>query len=183
MLPTSRKGLKKNNHGLTYVELSVVILVLSLVVAIVVPNLHAFLRGETYREDVIRLERVGLTAGRLSAHSGAQVNLTFDSGTDELVLSSGEEGTESARESRVPLPSGFEAVRFIAGRGESSVADWRISFYSDGSCNGGSIEFIEDSEARTLVIRPSDGHSSLIYGPAPEPSQERWPAGELEQRA
>lgn len=175
--------MKKNNLGLTYVELSVVILVLSLVVAIVVPNLHAFLRGERYREDVIRLERVGITAGRLAAEGGGSVRLTFDSGTDELVVSAGEEGTEGETESRVALPLGFEAVRFIAGRTESSVADWRITFYADGSCSGGSIEFIEDSDSRTLVIRSNDGRSSLIYGPAPEPGQERWPAGELERRA
>lgn len=176
--------MKKSKRGLTYVELSVVILVLSLVVAIVVPNLHAFLRGENYREHVIRLERIGLTAGRAAAQSNGEAALTFDSGTDEFVISTGEEDTEAASELRVPLPLGFEATRFINGRAEANVSEWQVTFFTDGSCSGGSVEFIEGgSEMRTLIVRASDGRSSLIEGPAPEANQERWPAGEYERRA
>lgn len=55
------------------------------------------------------------------------------------------------------------------------------NFYSDGSADPLSVTFGSDNSATTIQLDPL-GHIQIINGPAPDPTTQSWPAGDLEQR-
>lgn len=173
-----------SKRAFTYIELSVVILVLVLLAALVAPSMRSLVQSERYRESVRTLRDLGARASQAAIEQGATQVVSYDDGGDELLVGPlGEDGVDPERAVPVALPEGMEATQFVSGRHVVGPTDWRIQFYPDGTNDGGGLELLAGSEPMSLRFDPTSGRSRLERGSLPEPQTERWQAGEIEQRA
>lgn len=173
----------KNRAGFTYVELSVVILVLALVVAMVTPNVQAFMRGEQDRRERSAISRMSLEARLEALSSGNPTGLSYDGASREFVITNEASDSTGSEVKRIIVPDAIEPVRFVANRTEMSPAEWKVVYYPDGTCDGGGIEMSEGPTTMALLLDPSSASGRWVQGQLPDPQTERWAAGEYERRS
>lgn len=68
----------------------------------------------------------------------------------------------------------------LAGK-DSSVAEFKLHFYPDGTCDSGGITFSMGNNQTSITIDHL-GHAKVIDGPLPDVSTTLWEAGQLAQR-
>lgn len=166
----------------TLIEATAVVTVLALLAALVIPNVVAIKRSrevQTLKSSVLRLPAEALNEARRSKKA---VTLRAD-GTDTLVMeragAADEDPTEVKR-----LTLGTE-LRLDAAQSEGNPVDlgvWEWRVYPDGSAIPGRLELAEGNRILSLRL-PGEGElPRWIATNAAEAGEERWSAGELEQR-
>ena len=163
------------------IELSVVIVLVALLASAVAPNLSAMKRSRIEREFPIAALRLALTARETAISDGQSCALMFGDQLRvlQMVRADLESGTDTAL-AEVSLSPEVETGRLdLAGR-ESNSSDWRLTFYPDGTCDGGGVEFRRGDRSFALVIDPASGAARIVDGQLPDSSGDRWQAGEIE---
>jgi prepilin-type N-terminal cleavage/methylation domain-containing protein len=167
-------------RGFTLVEVSTVVVVLVLVVSVLAPRLVAMQEGTAFRSALRAVERMPSWCQARAVQTKQTVVLRFDDAGRSFVVEREEEGGGSEQLRTVPLPDGFEAAAFESDGLDSTVLDWRVEFYSDGTANAGAVEFATGGEPWTLRIE--DGRGTLAEGALGGAGPTDWEAGELERR-
>ncbi len=174
---TYRKRPLNNRHGFTLIEMIVVVTVLALVSLMVMPYLAGMQGSSVRREAVAGVRRIAGEARERAIRSGRSTEVTYDESASELLVSEIADEGESRVLVRQPLPEGLDPQAFQVEGGTTSGVDFRLLFTSDGKSNGGGIEFSEFS-----IYVDQNGHWRLVDGPLPTADEEKWQAGDLEQR-
>ena len=181
-LPRRRPG----RRAFTLIELTLVIAVLALMVALVVPNLLAIKRSR----DLLNLEaaigRLPAEARNAAVKSGRPVTLQITG--DALVMqqsqtdaSTAQTNGTSAQMKQVSLGSGIVVENAQQNGQPVDPSAWLWTAYPDGTADSGGLEFTEGSAVKSLVI-PRDMNARWVDGALPDTSQDKWTAGELLQR-
>jgi len=163
-------------RGFTFVELSVVIIVMAMFAALTVPNIASTIESgkrRGFRQAVLSLIR----EARAEAVSRKQpVAMSYTDDGFELTVTTNDQDEVIKSIDKV---DGVDASHFTTNGDETADTSWRCSFYPDGTCDGGSFEFDEASDSQTVTIAKRDGHILLNdgqYDESTNPDQE-WDAG------
>lgn len=169
-------------RGFTFVELSVVLIVIVLGSVIVAPRALAMIDGQrvnSFRQDVQRLFRQAKTEAQSRR---TDLVLRWEDG---LVLeqAAAEEGGEANVLARAEAPEGLvEFERATVGASEEDSSNWQLQFPSIGQPEQGGIQL--SASGRPFWVRIGPG-GVIEFGddelPPSEDTQE-WPAGDLEIR-
>lgn len=202
-----KSGELRRARGFTLIEMMVVTTVLAMLAAVVLPSLFSLKQSQESRRSLSDL----LAMARLSAGQARQTGRTFELVLDENnstvivrpeavdevrfpalppttsngLTSTGaqevantEEDDERATVTR-SLSAGIK-IQSATVDDEAVTGETVVKFYSDGSSQRAIIQLTESDVDRTLVI-DRQGTIQLVRGQADLP-QDRWPAGDLEQR-
>lgn len=170
----------KRTRAFTFVEISVIIVVIIVMALVTTPRLAAMKRGDDVRRTKSDLATL-ISNGRARAMSSGQtIVVTFDENSDELQM--GDNAEERQIFGQVELGDEISAESFQIGADDVAAADWRLELYSDGSSNKGAIQFDVGGGAQTLTISKLAADVAWIEGEIPPTSEDRWQAGELEVR-
>lgn len=163
-------------RGFTLVELSVVIVLMAMFAAAMVPRVATVVTSQArrgYRLNVLRLVN---KAHEEAIRTRQTVTVKSDSGT--FRLSSATESEETVIESVEPV-NGVEVTHFVQGGNEIGEAEWAMAFYPDGTCDGGSFQFDEGQDSKTVSVRKRDGKVTVTEGDLSnaQPEDIEWDAG------
>jgi Tfp pilus assembly protein FimT len=171
------------SRGFTYVELSVIIVVLALLAALVMPRLATVRDSVDAKLNLDAVQRMASRARELAIQGSRPVTMAYSESDAQFELRQTDENGDSAVVSSVPLHPAFEVSRLRTGVNELTGSDWTLTFYADGTSDGGAVELSEGGITRTLVIGAKSGLSAWQAGAMPASEADRWPAGEYERRA
>lgn len=194
-------------RGFTLIEMMVVTTVLAMLAAVIVPSLLSLQRAQESRRSLSDL----LSMARLSAGQARQTGRTFELVIDENnssvivrpevvdeerfpalrpTTSNGLTSTGIQEAANTPEDDDQATVtRSLAASikiqsatvdDESITGETIVKFYSDGSAQRAIIQLTESDVDRTLVV-DRQGGIQLVRGQS-DLAQDRWPAGDLEQR-
>jgi len=164
-------------RGFTYVEMLLVILVMTLIAGLVMPNL--IMRKKSRDEWKFRQELRSLGKGAKSRATeiGRTVSLSFDKTQNQVqIIELDINGSEKVTNT-LDMPTGLTPVRFVGNQDEQVGNSWRVPFSSDGNTTGGGIQFQSDDRTWSLVVSPTDETIKDLDGPLPDFSYDTWPAG------
>lgn len=167
-------------RAFTLIEMMVVIAVLTLLAAFITPNLVALQRSRTLRSLEASVLRLPAEARVEAQRRRAAVTLRVDG--DNLVLESKPSKDEDPVEVKRLSLEGELTAQEAQTNGEGvDLASWAWTVYPDGTAKAASLELQEGSQTRTLLFS-SEGEARWATGTEVSPAEERWQAGELEQR-
>ncbi len=190
----------RTRRGFTFIEMIVVVFLLTLLTAMVYPSVTAALRSQAQsnfrtelvtltqraREQALRSRRATVvkfdTSGRLGwdyaqdEYVDAQGNPLRSTGEEEIQLELG-----SLRDI-VNAPEGTEYHVFRSNLANVSQTEFEVRFYPDGTADRGYIEFSQNERVFLLAIDPVTGNAVIREETLNEQSEDEWDAGELEQR-
>lgn len=167
-------------RGFTLIELSTVIVILALFAAAVVPHMASAIEGSkrrSYRVEVLTLAKQGKEE---AIKRGANVRLTYSDGTFQIAEPN--DINETIIDT-VASVQGIEASHFSKAGQEQAEGEWGITFYPDGTSDGGSFQFDEGQDSTTVKVDKRDARISVTDG-AIDPSdnsENEWDAGGYEQ--
>ena len=169
-------------RAFTLIEATVVIMVLALLAALVVPNVVAIQRSQAVRtleQKVLRLPAEALNEARRNKKA---VTLRAE-GSDTLVLElAGDEGAAPTEIKRLTLSADLR-LDAAHSKGESvDLASWEWTVYPDGSATPGRLDLAEGSKILSLRLPENGELPRWSTASSTEAGDERWSAGELEQR-
>lgn len=187
-------------RGFSLIEMCVLIVVVSAMAALVLPNIVSMQTAANKRKAYQAVRRLAIRAHEDAIASGQVRELTFEDPAGRLTLNrevpQEEPGTVTGRATPTPLvpsddqiepiasatlPDGVEAQQFQQEGQPTNAASWRIRFYPDGRSDSGGFEMREGETIRSLAFLP-DGRIVYQEGALPDTSQSRWQAGNLETR-
>lgn len=166
----------------TLIEATVVITILALLAALVMPNTVALQRSrevQSLKSSILRLPAEAQNEARKSQQA---ITLRAE-GSSTLVLE--RVGTDSTDITEFKRLSLGKEIQLDAAQleGESTdLASWEWTVYPDGSARVGRLEFAEGNQILSLSLPGAGELPRWSSTTAIEPGEERWSAGELQQR-
>lgn len=164
-------------RGTTYIEVGLMLIILSLLTAVALPNL---VRMQQQRKDSLfraKLREMATEARAAARESGDPVALNFDRSEREFqAIREGRDGTPTVLR-KLPLPEFVQTVTFAADKYESPPNGWRLPFYPDGSSAGGGVQLDVDGRSVSLFVPAGDGRIEILDGELPDMARAKWPAG------
>jgi len=170
------------NKGFTLIELTAVIVVLALLSAVVVPRLSVVRESVRAKLSYDAVQRLASRGRELAISSGTPVQMAFNEADAQFELRQTNETAEPTVVSQVPLHPALSASQFRSGETDMSATDWVVTFYADGTSDGGAVEIDEGGIVHSFIIGSRNGLSRWQDGAMPASESERWQAGEIEQR-
>ena len=167
-------------RGFTLIELSTVIVILALFAAAMVPTMSVMIetsKRRSYRINVLTLVK---RAKVESVTRGQTMSLSCDDGTFQLGFE--EDGAVTPLAS-VAATQGIEASHFYESGEEVGSGEWTLSFFPDGTSEGGAFQFDEANDSKTVRISKKDSKVAVSDG-AIDPTNDtdtEWDAGGYEQ--
>lgn len=158
-------------RGFTYLELGVVILVLSLFAAVAVPRITAMLESQESHAFRSRLVLMLGEAREQAITRGESVEVAFDGASFQV-----------GENENLPMPEFVSIAQGMLDGVDLGSEDWSARFYPDGTSTSLSLEFLEAGEPWHITVNPTTAIGDWGWGSVPETGQTRWEAGELETR-
>lgn len=194
----------KARRGYTYIELTVTLVVLLLIVGLVMPNLKHLAEGQEIASFKTDLKTLPVSAREYAVSRGQTVQVAYDDGNSEITISAIEEtsstsdsassrntltsalstssdDTEGTELRTITVPSTVKATTFMLEGSDADASSWSLRFYADGTSEAGGIGFEARDYKFALTVR-DDGRGATVDGDIPDLSTEKWTAGDYEQR-
>lgn len=179
MLKRKRRG--QGQQAFTLIELVLVVLVLSAMVAIVVPRLIAIKKSRDLTNLEASIARLPTLARNAAMSSGKPVTLQISD--DTLVMQQSQtDGSAAQQLKQVPLGNQITVENTQLDSKTVDPTAWTWTAYPDGSADSGGLEFTEGTVQKSLVI-PRDRNVRWIDGALPDTSGDEWTAGQLLPRS
>ncbi|BDI31635.1 hypothetical protein CCAX7_36860 [Capsulimonas corticalis] len=170
---------RRRAAGFTLIELSIVLVVLMLFVALVTPNLTAVKRSRELAQLNASIARMPVQAQNEARSSQKPVTIRIDGSSVVMERTPVTGAAESVRQ--VDLTSDVQIEAAQLNNATADPGTWRWTVYPDGASDSGGLQFLEGSARKSLVIT-STGEIRWIADALPDTAQDRWTAGELQQR-
>ena len=171
------------NRAFTLIEMTVVITVLALMAALIMPNMVAIKRSQELRVLEAAVRRLPSEAREESRRRNAPVSLRVDgqSLVMEQIATGEDAGSDPKEIKRVTLSDDLRVEEARQGSETMDLASWKWTNYPDGSANAGSVTFQAGTATKTLRL-PARGEAEWTTGAeaTPSPTEENWPAGDIE---
>jgi type II secretory pathway pseudopilin PulG len=169
-------------RSFTLIEATVVITILALLAALVLPNVVAMKRSrdvQSLKASVLRLPAEALNEARKSKLA---VTLRAE-GSDTLIMErAGAEGEDSTEVKRLSLSQDLQLDAATSEGQSVDLGTWEWTVYPDGSAKAGHLELLEGNRILDLRL-PGEGElPRWNTATTTQTDDERWSAGELEQR-
>jgi prepilin-type N-terminal cleavage/methylation domain-containing protein len=169
-------------RAFTYIEMTVVILVVGLLASIAVRNLVSDQSARDVWQFKSRLVALAQRARTRSIESGSVVSMyfsqdggAFGSGSVSIVQE-GKDGSQVPLMS-LDLPREVKATKFDADKDEAQGTQWRLPYYPDGATAGGGIEFQYGKDTFCFSVGRTSTGPRILNGELPDLSLEKWDAG------
>ena len=174
-----QRKLTPPSKGYTLIELCLVIIVITLISALIVPNLVRAREGQERRDFEAKVFRLASWARETAIQEHKTLALSVSDRRFTVV-----EETEDGEEDRqsLSMPEGIDTGSMAAEGEDATSNEWRLHFFPDGSSDGGGVELSDNGRIRTLEVK-TDGSMRVIEGNLEENGTEKWNAGEIEKRA
>ena len=175
--------------GFTYIEMLVAVFVVMLMASIAVPNIVEFHQSQDLRTFKAKLIAYAKEARSIAIDSGDTVTMTYDKDAKQIEIVDQTSSGQTLPVHRLKMPDNVTAKRFSSEQQGASAEEgtegsaWKVSFYSDGACAGGGIEFSERDEPFSFVLQRTGSEGRIVDGPLPDLSLDQWQAGSYAQRS
>jgi type II secretory pathway pseudopilin PulG len=173
----SRRSHRLSCRGFTYVESGAVIIVLTLLAMLAMPNVFAMQNSRSLRLFKTQVQALAKDAKSRAMESGDKVLLVFDKATNSIQSVDESSNGTRTKIKQAELPEGTSTVKFTADQADSPTDTWEVPFYPDGTSAGGGVEFKSGEESFSLAIQRVDSSASVEDGPVPDLADDSWPAG------
>ncbi|GAB4459655.1 MAG: hypothetical protein OHK0029_22490 [Armatimonadaceae bacterium] len=163
----------------TLIEMMVVVSILLVLASVILPNLAAIESSRRFREQEAALLRLQREARNEALRARVPVAIRLDGGVVVMERTPLDEDPVEVR--RIELTEDFKVAKTRLGNDSTDSESWAWKTYPDGSADTCGLEFEEGEAVRSLLL-PAQGDGRWSDGELPEVLDERWAAGELEQR-
>lgn len=162
-----------------------VIVLIALFAAVTTPRLLAMRDGADLRAFRWEAENVFQAAREAAISRGrpVRVALAEGSGAIQAVDQAGGESGQDLTVSSAEFPVGVSLIAVRRSGTEVDLTTWEVWFYPDGTATEAAAQFDIAGEPLSVTIAPGTAIVHATRGELPEPGQDTWEAGELEQRA
>jgi type II secretory pathway pseudopilin PulG len=155
----------------------VVIVILALASAAIVPTVANMKVSSDYHQTISGVRRFAAEARERAIQNGTQTQVIYDESKKQLQIQDVQSDGTATTAKTISLLGGVEPQKLQLQGKDSNSSDFKLTFAPDGRSNGGGIEF-----QGFAVSVDTSGYSKFITGPLPDPNQDQWQAGNLEQR-
>jgi prepilin-type N-terminal cleavage/methylation domain-containing protein len=170
-------------RGFTLIEMGVVVLIIAMFAALVMPAMARWRAGDEYRAFPGKLLRFVGKAKQEAIERKQSRSIAYDTTTGEFKMVWTDPGSSAEQEGgRLSVPAEMEMGRVIYLGNDTSIENWKLTFFQDGSAEDAGFE-VRDQDRYLTVIIDSLGHIKMTRDPLPEQTDVRWSAGENEIRA
>ena len=160
-------------RAFTLLELSVVLTLLLVTVAVVVPRVGPIEPGRRERAFWAALPGVVISARTEAIQTDAAVTVKISQ--DQTSIDLGDTP-------KLTLLSGVELAAFKQNGQAKQANDWELNFYPDGTADTGGVTFRMGDQVKSLSV-DAKGVGKLTDGELPDDADQTWSAGEYEKRA
>lgn len=192
--------------GFTLIELLVIIVVISLIAVMVYPNVFALRTSREAKNFLTNIRALAVQARNEAINRGQTIVMTSDSANHHVTIDVDTTTTNNnigAQQTQAPLQlenggasstalPDFSAVNvtipgnttlqtFKLGTNDSNEGAWMLHFYADGRTDGGGFEILQYGQTHSFVVDPN-GSNQMLNGNYPDQTQNKWTAGQYEQR-
>lgn len=164
-------------RGYTLIELSAVIVVLSLIAVLISPNLGRSIRATQKRSFYAGFTRMFADARMRAAQTGGPISMSVSEGGGFQLSSANADGEANVLSS-LPSVEGVEATGLYLKDGTDAGTDWEVRFYPDGTCDGGAVDLAENNTEVRYQIQPATSLVAIVSTDT-EFQEDRWQAGEF----
>lgn len=174
-------------RGFTLIELTVVITLIGLMAAIVMPHVLNLRDTARSRETGAKLVAAVETGRALARSRGERIVIGLDPAGGRVSIAEAEEEAEDRFDTSVSVPGAFTVTgvdRTETPGQESQATEGETLgvFFEDGTAEPTTAELTIGGRSQTLRVL-ADGTVTLGSDLEPPPENEKWQAGELENRA
>lgn len=184
-MPMLRKATIANSNkrrGFTLIEMGVVIALIALLAAMVVPSMAHWRAGDEYRAFPGKLLRFVSRAKQDAIDTKQSRSIGYDATTGEFRMFWTDPDTSQEQEgARLSVPAEMELGRLVYLNKDTSVQNWQITFYPDGTAEDSGFE-VRDQDRYVTITADRLGVIKLTRDQLPEQTDVRWSAGENEVR-
>jgi prepilin-type N-terminal cleavage/methylation domain-containing protein len=187
--------ISNRSRGFTFIEISVVIVIIMILSALVLPNVVRMSEANQKRVFFSSLWQLAGKAHELAIMDKKTSAIRLDSSGKSFKVVEIDDQNPSQQTNQNPqqsdsneteketlaVPDGIDTGNFSSDGNSQDSGDWEIKFYPDGTSDGGGLEVTDSGRVRSLVIR-RDGSLSLVEGNLPDLAEDKWQAGEIEKR-
>ncbi len=167
-----------NRRGFTLVEMLVVVVVLSMIAAVVTPSLVSMKASSDRRSLISAIRTVAADARERAISSARMTQVSYDESSRQLRIEQVQDDGTTQTLKNVQLTTDLEPQRYQLEGKDATAGDFKLTFAPNGHSNGGGIEFTGFS-----ILVNQNGNYRFIDGPLPQAQDEKWQAGDLEQRS
>jgi prepilin-type N-terminal cleavage/methylation domain-containing protein len=171
----------RSNRGFTLIEMTAVVFLIALFAVGVMIRLSASASGQALRDFQASLRAAAEQARLRAISTRTPVTLAVSSDQSAIEMRQSLDGQDRTVKS-LRLPEGLTPSLLEYEGVQSSASEWRLSFYPDGTSDSGGIEFSSSRGGRFAWIASIGSAPRLVEGEMPSTGDERWLAGEMEQR-
>ncbi|MBL8047252.1 MAG: prepilin-type N-terminal cleavage/methylation domain-containing protein [Chthonomonas sp.] len=178
---TSSKA-NSRRAAFTLLELSVVVVIIAVITGAVAPAVGRWKTGADLRQFYARAQALASESRELAVRQRTTLRLTVEG--ESVVLRSGVTEEEEGQAVRtLTLPDNVSLSSATRQATTETTDGFVISYYPDGSSDGGTLTFESDGSPRALRV-DKQGRADFVASDAPETGEgETWSAGDLEVRS
>lgn len=162
----------------------VVTALLVLATALVAPRLLSTQEGSETRRFFSDVRGLIIAARDEAILRGVPVSVEF--AEDNSIVATRERLEDAMQTDTIrslPVQPGVTASRTVLDGETVEQSDWKLTFYPDGTSLGGGVEFAVNGQPfRSVYVVHGLSSVALISGELPDPSEQKWTAGEHEKR-
>ena len=171
-----------SRRGFTLIEMGVVTFLLALFAAMIVPAVAHWQAGEQYRSFPGRMLRFVAQVKQDAIDNKQARTLGYEATTGDFHEYWTDPQSQQQQEgSMLTIPPEMQLGRLVYLGNDSSVQDWQVTFYPDGTAEDAGCE-VRDQDQYVTIQTTSLGQITESTDPLPEQSDIKWSAGNLEQR-
>jgi prepilin-type N-terminal cleavage/methylation domain-containing protein len=174
------KNRERRRQGFTLIEMVVVVAIIAMMAGLILPNLVAFQQSRNLHDAQAALLRLPAEAKNEAVKSKTTTTLRVE-GSDIVLERKNVETGDPEEVKRVPVGAGMQVESAQKGSDSTDVASWTWQAFPDGTTDSGALTFRIGSAEQYLYL-PAQGAARWGTDALPQPSDETWAAGDLEQR-
>lgn len=143
-----------SQNGYTLLELIVVLVIMSVVMAVLLPRLGTQLSGSSLRSTRLDFSSIAWAARYRAADTGAPHFVVVDRKAGELRLLGRDGATVLLRKQ---LPQKVAIARMELQGKQKTGRDMRITFYPQGTATSAEVQLATGGERLSLAVNPANG--------------------------
>lgn len=175
--------MSRRERGVSLIELLVVLGFIAMFAVALAPNYVSLQRGQEDRAFLSRLRNILATGKVRAVEQREAITLTLDeNGAFALTSPAASEDENDITLASLEVPDSFTISRLFANDAEMQQEDWTISFFADGTSDGGAIELDRGEQLHIFVVDPESSSVKTTDDSEQLGAQRRWPAGSYETR-
>jgi type II secretion system protein H len=177
---------RRLSRGFTLIEITVIIAILLVLASAILPRLSSFVESQRERSFMQKLVALTAQAREQSIKRGKDVTVQFEESNRTFSIQYTDDSQNQSTLQSLVMPTTLDASKFKVGQSTTGAADFKLTFYPDGTSDGGGVEVSRRDVATSItsvVVEKATGAVSMVRDSLPEVGQQSWQAGDYVHRA